>query len=377
MRSRTIYILPTRACLPLGAVLLAIAYAAVSQNNAGAYLLGFFLVSLGIVSMIHTHFALTGLRARVGRVAPTFAGSMARVPVTLENESRRTRRAIFRAARAGEWRWPWQRRPAVPAGIVGMDAPAAVAATDAPIPGGGVTELRLAVPVFRRGREPFGRLVVSTLYPLGFFRGLFLETVPDGELLVYPLPAVGARPLPEPSPAPAGAETSAAHPSPRGTGDDYTGSRPYRPGDSQRHVDWRAAARGVGIGNELLVKQFAGSERGSLVLDWTMLDDFGADVEARLSQLCRWLLDAENAADLFYGLRLPGGFFLPPDRGEAHLHRGLRALALYGEGAGDGAGFTGTGEGVPVAAGTARVGGGVGPAAAGGTPPGNAPLGPG
>ena len=105
VRSRTIYLLPTRACLPLGAVLLAIAYAAVSQNNAGAYLLGFFLVSLGIVTMIHTHFALTGLRARVGRIPPAFAGSTAWVPVFLENGSRRARRAILRLARAHAWRW--------------------------------------------------------------------------------------------------------------------------------------------------------------------------------------------------------------------------------------------------------------------------------
>lgn len=348
MRSRTIYILPTRSCVPLGAVLLAIAYAAVSQNNAGAYLLGFCLIALGIISMVHTHFALTGLRARVGLTAPTFAGSLVRVPVYLENGSRRTRRAIFRVARAREWRWPWQRRPqgsAANGGAVGdgpgPDGAAGPPVTDAPLAGSGTLTLLLLVPVGRRGREPFGRLVVSTLYPLGFFRGLFFEAMPEVDLLVYPAP-VGVRPLPAPPSARVGPEEFLAdRPAGAGTGDDYTGSRPYRPGDSQRHVDWRAAARGVNAdgGNGLLVKQFAGTTREVLILDWTMLDDLGEDVEARLCQLCRWLLDAENSAELPYGLRLPGGFVLPAGRGEAHLHRGLRALALHGEpGAGGGSG---------------------------------------
>ena len=323
--SPTIYILPTRACVPLGAVLLAIAYAAISQNNAGAYLLGFFLVSLGIVAMVHTHFALTRLRARVGRIPPVFAGSEARVPVFLENGSPRARRAIFRVARAQGWRWPWQPQAAT------VEPTLVSATTDAPLPGGGKAELLLLVPVARRGREPLGRLVVSTRYPLGFSRGLFFEMVPEVELLVYPAPA-GKRPLPEPPPAPIGADPLAADRSGGETGDDYVGSRLYRPGDSQRHVDWRAAARGAGGSPQLLVKQFAGVARGALVLDWAMTDGPGMDVEARLSQLCRWLLDAERTADLPYGLRLPDGFALTPDRGEAHLHRALRALALHDPG---------------------------------------------
>lgn len=329
-RGSPIYLLPTRACVPLGAVLLAAAYAAVSQNNAGAYLLGFFLVSLGIVAMVHTHFALTGLRARVGRIPPAFAGGEARVPVFLENGSRRARRAIFRVGRAREWRWPWQRASSKD------EPPQAAVMTDVPLPAGGTAELLLVLPVARRGREPFGRLVVSTRYPLGFSRGLFFEAMQDVELLVYPAPA-GKRSLPAPPPAGAGADPlTADHRGDEETGDDYRGSRLYRPGDSQRHVDWRAAARGTGGGGgggPLLVKQFAGIARQTLVLDWTMADGPGMDGEARLSQLCRWLLDAENNDDLFYGLRLPGGFALPPGRGDAHLHRGLRALALHDAGA--------------------------------------------
>lgn len=336
-RSRQVYLLPTRACVPLGAVLLAIAYAALSQRNAGAYLLGFVLASLAVVSMVHAHFALTGLRARVGRIPPTFAGQPVQVPVSLENGTGRTRRAVLQVARARAWRWPWQRRPHPRPDEEASTPPSSPARTDAPLPGGGTAELFLHVFTPRRGREPLGRLVISTTYPLGFFRSLFFEEETHGaELLVYPAPA-GVRPLPDPPAVPPAPDPLAAStPFAVVAGDDYTGVRPYRPGDSQRHVDWRAAARGVNDGSggggdsALLVKQFAGAARAALILDWEDLNELGSDTEARLSQLCRWLLDAENVPDLPYGLRLSAGFFLPPGRGEMHLHRGLQALALFG-----------------------------------------------
>ena len=53
----------------------------------------------------------------------------------------------------------------------------------------------------------------------------------------------------------------------------------------------------------------------------------GLDLEDRLSQLCRWAVDAE-ARGQRYALRLPDRE-LPADRGGAHLSRCLTALALY------------------------------------------------
>ena len=53
----------------------------------------------------------------------------------------------------------------------------------------------------------------------------------------------------------------------------------------------------------------------------------GGDTETRLSQLSRWVVDAD-AKDLRYGLCLPG-VDIPVDSGESHRHRCLQALALY------------------------------------------------
>src|SRR5256885_10961236 len=49
---------------------------------------------------------------------------------------------------------------------------------------------------------------------------------------------------------------------------------------------------------------------------------------ARLSQLARWVIEAEAHGER-YGVALPG-VLLPPDRGPEHRHRCLAALAVFG-----------------------------------------------
>jgi hypothetical protein len=50
-------------------------------------------------------------------------------------------------------------------------------------------------------------------------------------------------------------------------------------------------------------------------------------VERRLSQLARWVLDAEGEGRN-YGLRLPE-FSQSPGQGDLHRHECLKALALF------------------------------------------------
>jgi len=68
-----------------------------------------------------------------------------------------------------------------------------------------------------------------------------------------------------------------------------------------------------------------GASAEAAVFDFDALDDL--ELEARLSQLCRWLLDAEARGGR-YALRLPT-LRIDADRGPAHLARCLRALALH------------------------------------------------
>jgi uncharacterized protein (DUF58 family) len=69
------------------------------------------------------------------------------------------------------------------------------------------------------------------------------------------------------------------------------------------------------------------------------LFDFAAvplpDTEARLSQLARWVVDAEAVGER-YGLALPG-VRVAPERGPEHRHRCLALLARFGTDAARGA----------------------------------------
>ena len=76
----------------------------------------------------------------------------------------------------------------------------------------------------------------------------------------------------------------------------------------------------------MLTKQFSGAAGAELWLDWSLLAGMPAD-EQRLSRLCGWVLQAEQAGAR-YGLRLPG-IEVAPGRGDAHCSACLQALALY------------------------------------------------
>ena len=104
--------------------------------------------------------------------------------------------------------------------------------------------------------------------------------------------------------------------------DEWSGLRPFRDGDSPRSVDWKAYAREA----PLLVKEYSLEASELRLFDFTQLRH--ADTEARLSQLARWVVDAEAQGER-YGLVLPG-VQLKPDRGPEHRHRCLIALAAYG-----------------------------------------------
>ena len=288
--------MPTRSWVVLLAVLAAMWYAAVSQRNSAAYLLMFFLGSLVLVSAMHAHFALAELRLRVGRIEPVFEGEAARATVEVTNLSRRPRAALEVSPRGQVFKEETHERLAL------LEANGSVAVV-------------MSFPPAKRGRQRLDRLALTTVYPLGFWRSWRYEAA-DASYLVYPRPE-GMLLLPD------GPALTTDVPSGAGAGgDDYSGVRPYQVGESQRHIDWRAAARG----QRLLVKKFssAGSRRVRFEYEDTLVL---GDMEARLRQLCRWIVDADHAG-LAYGLRLPG-FDAEPARGATHRERCLAALALY------------------------------------------------
>jgi uncharacterized protein (DUF58 family) len=172
-------------------------------------------------------------------------------------------------------------------------------------------------PSEQRGLYQFDSLVVRTYYPLGLFWASLRMTV-GSEYFVYPKPA-GTSVWPG---LLAGGE--AGSPGAQKSGDDFAGVRAYMPGESLRHVDWKAFARG----RPLSVKQFSGGGGSELWLDAAEMARL--PLEARLSQLALWIVNAEKA-EIPYALKL-GRTTLPLGLGPAQSRRALEVLAVAGAG---------------------------------------------
>ena len=289
-RQPRVWVLPNRNALGLAAVLAGMWYAGSSQANAAAYLLGFVLASVAAVSAIHAWANMRAVRLTAAPISPAFAGGDLRV-------------WLAAAADAGP--------PRYGIAVRGADAVAAVRFEEI----GTVAEhAELPVPAVRRGSHAGLWVRATSIFPLGFFTARQTVWLPV-EHWIYPAPE-GDRPLPRTL-----APTREARDGQRVEGDDFGGVRAWEVGESQRHIDWKAAARG----QPLLVKQWTGEADESTDLAWDALAPLGT--EARLSQLARWVVEAENGG-LSYGLRLPTAT-LAPSCGEAHYHACLRALAAF------------------------------------------------
>jgi uncharacterized protein (DUF58 family) len=284
---------PTAGFAALLFVLAAMWYAASSQDSAAIYLLLFALTAVVLVSIPHTLINLAGVTLRVESAKPAFAGHEISLPVEMVNTSRGTRYGIELALSA-----PGHKRERINC-----------------IPPENTARLTLRFTALQRGEQKIGVLCLTSVYPLGFIR-VWKKFVSSQTYLVYPKPAghpqlrAGRRRSPE---SWARAEF--------GEGDDFAGVRAYIPGESQRHIDWRAVARG----QPFMTKQFVAEAETAVHLDFSTLRL--ADVEARLSQLALWVIEAERARRP-YSLRLPGTY-IQPGFGQSHFHQCLRALSLF------------------------------------------------
>ncbi|SFF44407.1 Uncharacterized conserved protein, DUF58 family, contains vWF domain [Fontimonas thermophila] len=286
-----VYILPTRFGYAFALMLLAMLLGAMNYSNSMAFLLTFLLAGLGLVCMHHTHANLVNIQLRAGSCAPVFAGDIAHFEVRIDNPSAHPRYALALS-------WPKAEKQAITADV----------------PARGSITLVLSLPTQHRGWLPAGVFSVSTEYPLGLFHAWTWAEL-DMRCLVFPRPAPGGI-VP-----PATVGTNGLASGERSGQDEFAGLRSYRRGDAPRSIHWKSFPKLT----HPVVKQFAETLEQELWLDWVALP--WLDTEARLSQLTRWVLDAE-AAQRSYGLRLPGRV-IAPGRGDAHRIECLRALALY------------------------------------------------
>lgn len=287
---RRIFILPSRYGIMYIVALLLMLTGSINYNLSLGFVLTFLLGALGVNSILHTFRNLARLKISPGRVEPVFCGSHAHFTVSIENPGALDRFSIG-ITRDGTH-------------DVYID-----------VPSNRTVSTQVAIPALRRGLLRPGRLTVFTRFPLGLCYAWAYADL-DMRCTVYPRAESPSPPLPLPE-AHNGAGIS------HGSGqEDFAGLRSYNPGDSPRHVAWKAAARDQG----LMTKQFSGRADTELWLDWRATP-VSLGIEGRLSRLARWVVDA-HAASVSFGLRIPG-IELPPAPGDAQRERCLEALAMY------------------------------------------------
>ncbi len=294
VHARRLYILPTRAGVGFGALLLFMLLAGLNYSNSLALFLTFLLAGFAIVGMHLTHRNLLGLRVTMANTIDGFARETGRVILTVSNDADAARFAIRASADVEDCH---------------------VTSTSVELPARGQRRVELEVPLAARGRVAIPRIRVATQHPFGFFEAWTWLHLPVA-LLAYPV-ASGQRAPPE------GSHGTPYQPALQRAGDDeWSHLRSFRDGDSPRQVAWRAYAST----GQLLVKEYE-SPRGEFrVFDFESLR--GLDLESRLQQLSAWVV-AAHALGERYGLRLTHTFIEPAD-GLPHRNRCLAALAVAG-----------------------------------------------
>jgi uncharacterized protein (DUF58 family) len=287
---RRLYILPTRAGVGFGLLLILMLVAGLNYANSISLFLTFLLTGFTLVALHQCHRNLLGTQLVAATAQPTFAQRDGILSLTFDNPAAAARYRI--------------------AAGVGDDP---TTAADVPAHGRGRIELPVAAPM--RGIVQIDRLHLITTHPFGLFRTWTWVHAPI-EMLVYPRPS-GSLSMPTDQGNKPGAR-SLTH----AGSDEWLGLRPFRDGDSPRQVDWKAYARDA----PLLVKEYSAAGADLRMFDFSALGHL--QLEARLEQLTRWIVDAEGNGER-YGLRLPNSH-IKPDRGPEHRHQCLAALAVFG-----------------------------------------------
>ncbi len=288
LAARRIYILPTRAGWTFAMLIVVMFIAGMNYDNGLALLFTFWLTGFALVAMVQTQRNLAGTQLLSAGAAPAFAGDHVAIAIVVS-----TRGA------AADLRLSCE--DAAPSESV----PASGSADDMP---------QLHIEVRRRGHWHAPPLRLTSTAPFGLFRTWTWLTL-DISTLVYPRLA-GNLAIPE-SPGVDGGAANMVN-----NQDELAWLRDFRDGDSPRQVAWKAYARGA----PLLVREYRGYAMASRDFDFSALRD--PDVEARLSQLARWCVDAAARGE-HWTLRLPDS---PPltGAGPEHLEQCLQKLALHG-----------------------------------------------
>jgi uncharacterized protein (DUF58 family) len=292
LQARRIYILPTRAGLGFAVLIFAILITALNYGNSMAILLAFLLSGFALIAIHECHRQLKGLMVVHAHAEDSFAGRPGRVELRFENT-------------LSSVRGPLRLRCDTAAETICVLAARAVS-----------PQFPEYLPR-TRGHHALGRISIRTTVPHGLFRAWCWIHSPLSAY-VYPH-AAGQLPLPTMG----GHRTLQGQMAQAAGAEEWSALRPFAVGDSPRAVAWKQYARGA----PLLVAQYEGEVGEHHELNFDALSTL--TTEARLSQLCQWVLHCEAVREA-YSLQLPG-VRIARGQGTEQRRTTLRALACFGQ----------------------------------------------
>lgn len=291
LNHRRVFILPNQAGLTLGVVILLMLVASINYSNSMGFVFTFLLASAAQTSTFFSFRNLSGLQVIDVKNAPCFLGQSASARFIIKETEGRARWALF--AR-------------IDACIVYI--PRLLPNESYP--------LTVSVKPDHRGLYSPNTLTLSTSFPFGIFKA-WAPLLFEQKTLVYPTPLSFGQALPMSHVV----DNDGAITSIEQGAEDFAGFKPYQRGDHYRHINWKAWAAEKG----LFTHQFSSQHCPEAWLDWSACS--ASDTEAKLSELCQWVLDAERSR-VDYGLRLPDSV-VAPSQGFNHQQHCLSLLALF------------------------------------------------
>ncbi len=288
---RNLYIFPTRRGFIFLVFLCVLWLLGTNYQNNLILALAFLLISIFVVSILHTFSNLAGLELSLNGAANAFVGERVDFFISVGNTSKRASLGL-------QMRW---QESDIYSDLFDCEAN---------------SDLRVRVGLVgnKRGHVRPRRLMVESVYPLGLLRcWTWLKF--DAHALVYPKPIE----FPLENAANIDDEGDGEHPM-KG-GEDFSAFREYQPGDPIKHIAWKLYSRDRG----LYTKEFSQSVSREMWLNYFNVK--AEDPELKLSALCFWAL-AFSQQDENYGLMLPGKK-IAPNKGENHKAKVLAALAEF------------------------------------------------
>ena len=165
------------------------------------------------------------------------------------------------------------------------------------------------------GKKKINKIKISTRYPFGFFYVWRQFNCPTS-YYIYPKPS-GNRSIRH-----ANAEGISQGLHRQLNGDDFSEHKIYQVGESQKHIDWKAFARG----RPLLIKKFEEGHRETFLIDY---EKTLGNEERRMRQMSKWIHECEDEFSA-YSIKLKNKK-ISVGVGERHKIKCLKLLASYRE----------------------------------------------